>query len=91
MVGKLTVDMAKLQLRTPCLNGDALTLTLDSDVIRHATNTCTLVLYDLHKLHPLIDLSNLCEIAKEKNLSYDKLTSSPMHILSLGVINFIPS
>ena len=98
MVGKLTVDMAKLQLRTLSLNGDALTLTLDSAIVRNAANTGTLVLHQLHELHPIIDRSTLCEfghpdfaIHKRKKLSYNKLTSSPMQNLSLGVLNFIRS
>ena len=62
MVGKLTVVIEKSQLRTLCLHGDALRLTIDSAIFKHAMNIGTLVLRNLHKLHPLIDQSNLCGI-----------------------------
>ena len=96
MDGKLNIGMAKLQLRTLCLTREAIHLIVDCAIVRHATNTGVLVMHDLNKFHQLIDQSNLhgigCldfSISKRKNLSYDALTSSLMHILHVGMQKFI--
>ena len=41
---------------------DAMTLRVDSVMIRHALKTDTIDLYDLNRLHKLIDYSNLNRI-----------------------------
>ena len=56
---ELNIVMEKSQLRTLCLTGDAIHLIINCAIIRHATNTGTLIMNDLNKFHPLIDRSNL--------------------------------
>ena len=89
--GKLGVTMAKAQLKTMCLPGDASKLIVDTAIMLHAIKTGTFNMHDLSGFHPLIDRKNLCElrfpdfaIYRRKNLTYEKLSCSPMHILDLG-------
>ena len=89
--GKLSVTMAKAQLRTICLSGDAIKLIVDTDVMLHAIKTDTLDMHDLSGFHRLIERQNLrglrfpdFAIYCRKNLTCEKLSCSPMHMLDLG-------
>ena len=72
LVGKLTIEMATLRLSNLCPNRDAMLAMFDSAIVRHAMNTGTLVLHDLHKFHPLIDRSNLCGIGHSDFATYKR-------------------
>jgi len=87
----MSVTMAKSQLKAICLPGDASKLIVDTAIMLHAINTGTFNMHDLSGFHPLIDRQNLGElrfpdfaIYRRKNLTYEKLSCSPMHILDLG-------
>ena len=91
--GKASVAMAKAQLKTVCLPGDAIKLTVDTGMILHAIKTNALDMRDLSGFHHLIDRQNLYglrfpdfAIYRRKNLTYEKLSCSPMHLLDLGKI-----
>ena len=52
---KLSVSIAKTQLKTLCLPGDAITLIVNSAIMQHAIKTGTLDMHDLNGFHHLID------------------------------------
>ena len=81
-------------LKTAYLSNDAMTLIVDSAIIRHALKTNAIDMHKLNWFDKLIDRSNLNGIAfpdftmyHRENLSYKKLSGSPMHNLFLGKIN----
>ena len=89
--GKLSVSLAKAQLQSICLPSEAITAIIDSAILKHAKETNTLDMHDLNGFHHLIDRSNIngidfpdFAIYQRKNLTYDKLSGSPMHVLYLG-------
>ena len=89
--GKLSATMAKAQLRTICLSGDVIKLIVDAAITLHAIKTDTLDMHDLSGFHRLIRQKNLCglrfpdfAIYHKKNLTCEKLSCSPMHMLDLG-------
>ena len=89
--GKLSVSMAKAQLKTLCLPGNAINLIIDSAIMLHAIKTGTLDMHDLNAFHHLIDRQNLhllrypdFAIYRRNNLTYEKLSCAPMHIICLG-------
>ena len=89
--GKLSVSLAKAQLQSLCLPSEAITLIIDSAILKHAKETNTLDMHDLNGFHHLIDRSNINGIdfpdfamCQRKNLTCDKLSGSPMHVLYLG-------
>ena len=91
---KVSVTMAKAQLKTLCLLGDAIKLIVDTGIILHAIKTNTLDMHDLSGFHHLIDRQNVHElrfpdfaIYRRINLTYKKLSCSPMYLLDLGKTN----
>ena len=77
---------------------DAMNLIINYTIIRYAINTCTLDIHNINVFYPQIDCTNLNRIGypdfaiyKRKNLYYNKLTSSPMHIMPLDMHIFIVS
>ena len=89
--GHLPVTTAKEQLRALCVPSDASKLIIDSAVLMHAKKTDTLNMHDLSSCHPLIDKRNLNNLSfpdfaiyQRDNLTYDKFSCSPMHMLDLG-------
>ena len=86
--GKLNIGMVILQLRNQCLAEDAIHLIVACAIVRHDVSTGT---HDLNKFHQLIDRSNLHGIRFpdfticKKKIPYNKLNSSIMHILPLGL------
>ena len=71
-----------------------MTLIVDSAIIRHTCNTSAIDMHGLNAFHSLIDSSNLNGIGFldfttccRKNLSYKKLSRSPIHNLFLGKTN----
>ena len=87
--------MAKVQLKTMCLLGDASKLIVDTAIMLQAIKTGTFNMHDLSGFYLLIDQQNLCElrfpdftIYRRKNLTCKKLSCSPMHILDLGKTYF---
>ena len=92
--GKVSVAMAKAQLRTICLQGDAIKLIVDTGMILCSIKTNTLDMHDLSGFHHLIDRQNVhglrfpdFAIYRRINLTYEKLSCSPMHLLDLGKTN----
>ena len=53
--GKASVTMAKVQLKTTCLPGDAIKLIVDTGIMLHAIKTNTSDMNDLSGFHHLID------------------------------------
>ena len=87
----LSVTMAREQLKTSCVPGDAIKLIIDTAVIMHAKKTDTLHMHDLSSFHHLIDKRNLDDLSfpdfasyRRQNLTCDKFSSSPMHMIDLG-------
>ena len=81
-------------LKTTCLSDDAITLIVDLVITRYTLKTNIIDKHDLNRFYKLIVYSNLNRIAfldfaicHRENLSYEKLSGSPMHNLFLGKIN----
>ena len=92
--GKASVTMAKAQFKTMCLPGDAIKLIVDAGITLHAIKTNTLDMHDLSGFHHLIDRQNAhglrfpdFAMCRRINLTYEKLSCSPMHLLDLGKTN----
>ena len=90
--GKINILIAKLQLKMLTLYRDAMNLIIDCTIIKYAINTGTLNMHDINRFYLQIDCANLNRIGypdfaiyKRKNLCYNKLTSSLMHIIPLGM------
>ena len=73
------------------LNEEAINTIIDSVIIKYGLNTNLLDIYNLNRFHPLIIMDNLNRIDypdftiyKRRNFSYNKLITSPMHLLPLG-------
>ena len=90
----MSKPLAASQLNTLCFNDDAMKLIIDSATIQNSIKNKTLPMIDLHRLHPLINTSNMHSAQcldftahKRNNLMCEHLTSSPMHIVPLGKEN----
>ena len=92
--GKISISLARLMLKTICLPDDAMNLIIDSAIIKNDCDTSKMGMHDLNGFHSQIDYSNLNGIGFPdfatccgKNLTYQKLSGSPMHNLFLGKLN----
>ena len=89
--GKISIQEGRTLLKTICLPDEAITLILDSAIIRNAQDNDTMDMHDLSGFHSQIDRSNLNGIGfpdfaiyHRKHLTHNKLSGSPMHNLFLG-------
>lgn len=94
--GKINISIGKARLKVLCLSEEAIKLIIDSAIVRHAIQTSTLEMHDLNRFHHLIDRSNIngvghpdFAICRRKNLTHEKLSGSPMHILNFGKKNHL--
>ena len=92
--GKLNVSVGKAILKKLSLPEEAITLIIDSAIIRHAIETGTLDMHDLNGFRHIIDRSNMNGVCytdfamqRRKKLTCEKLSGSPMHVLNLGKKN----
>ena len=83
--------MAIKQLKILNLNVEAINTIIDSVITKHGLNTNTLDIYDLNRFHLIIIIDDLngidypdFTIYKRRKFSYNKLTTSPIHLLPLG-------
>ena len=81
-------------LKTISLLDEAMSLIVNSAIIKHVLENNNMDMNDLSKFHKLIDQSNLNRIAfldfaahQRENLTYEKLSRSSTHLLFLGKIN----
>ena len=88
---ELSVAIARLQLKTLYLPGNAIKLILNTATIMHANRRNTLHTHDLGEFYHLIDKQNLNELGfpdfvihRRKNLMHKKFSCSPMHVFDLG-------
>ena len=74
-----------------CLPVDAINLIINSAIMQHVIKTGTLDMHDLDWFYHLINWQNLYGISyqdfaiyQRKNLTYEKLSCSLIHIIYLG-------
>ena len=86
--------MEKLVFWTIWLPDEAMSLIVDSVIIKHALENNNVDMYNLSGFYKLINRWNLNRIAfldfamcRRENLVCEKLSGSPMHLLFLGKIN----
>ena len=81
-------------LKTMCLLDKAMSLIINSTIIKHALKTDAIDACSLNGFHYLINCANLIEVVfldfathHRENVAHEKLSSSLMHDLHLGKIH----
>ena len=86
--------MGKAILKELSSSEEAITLIIDSAIIRHTVENSILDMHNLNEFHCLINYSNINKVDYpdfamywRKNLANEKFSSSSIHILNLDMKN----